>query len=136
MTISDALIAVEPEMLANKYKHVSHWDVVKLFDRARIEFFHSVGLPDYDGFWESGSLMIVGKIDIQYKREFVEPKVRFRINGIELRSRSIGITQTAYDSGDKRLAELGMTYVVVDRESGKAAQIPDWIREPLEQATK
>lgn len=119
------------EMTNNAYKHLHHAEIIKLFEKARTEFFESLGFT-LESFEKQGLLFVVAKISVEYKREVQEGEVQVTCSHFSIIGKNMEFTQELYNHREKLAVVAKVTLAVLSRQVGRSILVPGEVKAAIE----
>ena len=109
------------------YDHVHHGRSLSLFERARCGLLEHIGFPN-EQLLAEGKVLVITKVQAEYKREVKRGTVRVTCDRAEVRDRALVIHQTLFNEKGKPAIELVIESVFIDMKSRRGiAPPPDFI---------
>ena len=121
---------ITDEHLDPDYKHVHHATIVKLLEKARVDFLDYINQP-LDSFIKNNLFIVLSNINVEFLRELVAGAVIITCEDISIKSRQILIKQRIIDQHDKEIVNALIDLRIISRELGRSITIPKELKEAM-----
>ena len=121
---------ITDEHLDPDYKHVHHATIVKLLEKARVDFLDYINQP-LDSFIKNNLFIVLSNINVEFLRELVAGDVVITCENITIKSRQILIKQRILDQHDKEIVNAMIDLRIISRELGRSITIPKELKEAM-----
>lgn len=120
-------LVVPKEDTANFADHVHHAKIIEYLERARLAHLGSLGLS-YQSFVDRGLVLVISKIEIEYKREVRAEELRISVENVKIEGKILRLEQTVTNSRGKEAVRAKIDQVFVSIQSKRAIEVPEDIK--------
>ncbi len=125
------VVEVRPEQLDVTYRHIHHAEALKFWEQARLAFLTSLGFPS-ESYMAMGLFWVIAGIEVRYKREIRAGSLRVTCEHGRIEGKSLILEQRIYNERGKLAVEGRVDCMLLARDTGRAAAIPNEFQQALQ----
>ncbi len=120
------IYTVDENDISPDYRHVHHARTLLFLERARCQFLDEINCSNAS-LIKQGVFSVVTRIEIEYRREVVAGEIRVTCENLEVRGRSLFVTQRVYNHRGKEAIYAVLELKFMDGQTRRAGEVPQRI---------